>query len=115
MAIIATAMSIIGSPLSNGGYYFYHDPYWYPAYDYGYYDYAPAYYASGPVYDGGFDDDSLVEDVQRELRRESYYTGPIDGIAGGGTRRALLAFQRDNRLRVTGRIDRDTLEELDLN
>jgi Putative peptidoglycan binding domain len=57
---------------------------------------------------------SLVVDVQRELAREGYDPGPIDGVMGGQTRGAIMAFQRDNGLMVTGRIDSKLLDQLDL-
>jgi hypothetical protein len=57
---------------------------------------------------------SLVADVQRQLAREGYDPGPIDGVMGGQTRAAIMAFQRDNGLMVTGRIDSRLLDQLDL-
>jgi hypothetical protein len=57
---------------------------------------------------------SLVADIQRQLTREGYDPGPIDGVMGGQTRAAIMAFQRDNGLWVTGRIDSKLLDQLDL-
>jgi len=57
---------------------------------------------------------STVAAVQRELAREGYDPGPIDGVLGGQTRSAIAAFQRDNGLAATGRIDSALLNELDL-
>ncbi len=57
---------------------------------------------------------SLVADVQRVLAREGYDPGPIDGVMGGQTRSAIMVFQRDNGLMVTGRIDSKLLDQLDL-
>lgn len=41
-------------------------------------------------------------DLQRALDNAGYDPGPIDGIMGSGTRRAITAFQRDNNLTATG-------------
>jgi hypothetical protein len=57
---------------------------------------------------------SLVARVQRELARDGYDPGPIDGVMGGQTRAAIFAFQRNNNLPVTGRIDSALLDELNL-
>jgi hypothetical protein len=57
---------------------------------------------------------SLVADVQRQLSRDGYDPGPIDGVMGGQTRGAIMAFQRDSGLYVTGRIDSKLLDRLNL-
>jgi hypothetical protein len=75
--------------------------------DYVYYD-EPV--ASTYAYSSG----SIVADVQRELAREGYNPGPIDGVPGGQTRSAIAAFQHDNGLPATGRIDSALLDELNL-
>jgi hypothetical protein len=85
---------IVGAPTS----YVYYD-----------YDYDEPM-ASAYVYSSG----SSVADVQRELAREGYDPGPIDGVMGGQTRSAIIAFQQDNGLAVTGRIDSELLSELGL-
>ncbi len=53
-------------------------------------------------------------DVQLALRRAGYYRGPIDGDVGPGTRGSIRAYQYDNDLPVTGRIDRYLLRSLGL-
>lgn len=50
--------------------------------------------------------------VQEQLRRLNYAVGDIDGIYGSLTRAALLAFQADNRLPLTGVADAATVEAL---
>ena len=57
---------------------------------------------------------NTVRQAQSILRRRGYYNAGIDGDPGPGTQRALALFQRDKRLRPTGRLDTDTLLELDL-
>ena len=98
----------------------YVDPFYYGfgwGYPYGYgYGY-PAYggyYAEPDYYVGDYaaENYSPEVDVQTALADLGYYNGPIDGIVGSGTRRAVRAFQRDKGLPVTGRIDRRLLNAL---
>jgi hypothetical protein len=107
---------------------FYPFDYWYP-YGYGYYpsDYYPYDYQPG-VYEGGDADyygqgaydsperyaDSTVTTVQEQLARQGYYQGEIDGIFGAETRRAIMRYQNDHGLRVTGNLNADTLRALRL-
>ena len=93
----------------------------YPYYGYGY-----PYYGSYPygygyhnrpravVYDTAYTDDATVAAVQRRLARGGYYRGSIDGVIGNGTRMAIRAYERNNGLRVDGRIDRQLLATLGL-
>lgn len=46
---------------------------------------------------------SQVADIQRELTRLNYDPGPVDGILGAQTRRAIEAYQRDAELDADGR------------
>jgi hypothetical protein len=89
-------------------------PYGYDAgyYDSGYYD--SGYYGQGDYYSSDQYDASTVAAAQEQLARQGYYRGPIDGIFGRGTRRALIRYQSDNGLRVTGDLTSDTLELLGL-
>jgi membrane-bound lytic murein transglycosylase B len=50
--------------------------------------------------------------VQSALTKRGYYRGPIDGIIGAASRRAIRAFQTDQGLPVTGLIDRKLLTAL---
>lgn len=54
-------------------------------------------------------------EVQVALDRLGYSPGSIDGIAGGQTRSALVAFQHRHGLRVTGTVDAATRAKLSLN
>ena len=109
---------------------FYPSDYWYPyGYGYGYYapdyypyDYDPGvyqggdadYYAEGAYESSGQYADSTVTAVQQQLARQGYYRGEIDGIFGTETRRAVLRYQSDHGLRVTGNLNADTLRALGL-
>jgi Putative peptidoglycan binding domain len=102
------------------------DPYdyWYPyeayAYAYNPYDYnAGVYEGDGADYydQGTYDSsdqsaDSTVAAVQEQLARQGYYRGELDGIFGPETRRAIIRYQSDHGLGVTGRVNMDTLHAL---
>ena len=115
-------------------------PYDYYAYDYDYYPYTynydPGYYDSGyndsryndsGLYQGEeyydqsnydssdqYGSDSTVAAVQERLARQGYYRGEIDGVLGAQTRRAIVRYQRDHGLRVTGNLTPDMLQALGL-
>ncbi len=79
----------------------------------------PTYYESAPrtVYyesDRAAYGTGVGLDVQEELSRLGYRVGPIDGVIGPTTRRAIAQYQADNGLRVTGRIDEILLRDLGL-
>jgi Putative peptidoglycan-binding domain-containing protein len=50
--------------------------------------------------------------VQSALDKRGYYRGPIDGVIGAGSRRAIRSFQTDQGLPVTGSIDRKLIKAL---
>jgi hypothetical protein len=102
------------------------DPYdyWYPYEDYAY-AYNPYEYNAG-VYEGGGADyydqgaydssdqstDSTVAAVQEQLAKQGYYRGELDGVFGPETRRAVIHYQSDHGLGVTGHLNMDTLHAL---
>ncbi len=107
------------------GEWFIYDTGFYP-YDYGYpYDYYPYeydpgvyeddanYYSQGAYDSSGQVTDSTVASAQTQLARQGYYRGEIDGIVGPETRRAIMRYQSDRGLRVTGRLNVDTLHALE--
>jgi peptidoglycan hydrolase-like protein with peptidoglycan-binding domain len=57
---------------------------------------------------------AIVREIQRRLMSLGYYMGSADGVLGPSTRAALNDFQRDQNLRITGRIDGDTLAALQM-
>lgn len=96
--------------LFGGGYYYLNSGFWYPAYGYDpYFNYT----SDAPIsaYDGQSPGQE-IEDVQAALQERGYYRGAVDGDFGPRTRSALLAFQRDGGLPVTGEIDEATLSAL---
>jgi peptidoglycan hydrolase-like protein with peptidoglycan-binding domain len=50
--------------------------------------------------------------VQRALAQLGYYHGPVDGVVGPQTQRALRSFQSADALPATGQIDSATLRAL---
>lgn len=59
-------------------------------------------------------EDSTVVSVQRALKQRGYYSGPIDGDAGSGTRAAIRGFREDNGMAPTSVIDTALLRALGL-
>lgn len=95
-----------------GAPYYWEAGYWYPAWGY-YPDYVYQY--DGPIYGyNGLAPDQVIVDVQVQLQRDGYYPGPIDGVLGQMTRRAIAAFQADHGLAITSTIDEPTLATLGL-
>jgi len=97
-------------------------PYYYKRY-YGDYDYPGVYYddyevvrASPPTSytTAAIGGSTAVAQVQTALAQQGYSSGRIDGQFGSGTRSAILRYQRDNGLVVTGNIDNTLLLSLGL-
>jgi hypothetical protein len=98
--------------LIGGGYYYWNNGYWYPAWGY---DSGAQYYAyDGPIYVGHRAEppDRVIADVQAELQQMGYYKGEVDGLLGPMTREALTAYQADQGLATTAAIDEPTLDSL---
>jgi hypothetical protein len=76
----------------------YYDPYY--VYDYRYGNYTAA------------DSSDVILAVQRALAQLGYYHGPVDGVVGPQTERAIRWFQSADSLPVTGAIDSATLRAL---
>ena len=100
--------------LIGGGYYFWNNGYWYPAW--GYNSSAEYYPYDGPIYVGQRAEppDRVIADVQTELQQMGYYQGEVDGLLGPLTRQALTAYQADQGLTTTAAIDEPTLNSLGL-
>jgi hypothetical protein len=100
--------------LIAGGYYFFNNGYWFPAW--GYSPSAQYYAYDGPIYVGqrAVPPDQVIADTQALLQQMGYYTGDVDGLLGPLTREALSAYQADNGLTVTAAIDEPTLDSLGL-
>ena len=111
-------------------------PYGYGGYGYGAYGYDPGVYDQSNYYDQGgygYNDQSnyydqgdnrssaydestaaMVADLQDKLARAGYYHEQIDGVLGPETRHALLRYQSDKGLGVTGSLTMETRQSLGL-
>jgi hypothetical protein len=96
----------------NFGFPFFPFYYPYPYYPYPYGAYDP--YGYGAYQGGSGVNGSLVVQVQRRLASAGYYSGPIDGVVGSRTRRAIRAFERSHGLPVDGVIHRRLLATMGL-
>jgi hypothetical protein len=98
--------------LIGGGYYYWNNGYWAPAWGY---DNSHEYYAyDAPIYVGksALPPDRVIADVQAALQEMGYYTGEVDGLLGPLTREALTSYQADQGLTITQVIDEPTLDSL---
>ena len=100
--------------LIAGGYYFFNNGYWFPAW--GYSPSAQYYAYDGPIYVGHHAEppDKVIADVQALLQQMGYYRGEVDGLLGPLTREALAAYQADQGLTTPEVIDEPTLDSLGL-
>lgn len=92
----------VGAGLYGWPYYY---GYGYP-YGYGY----GSYYGSG--YASGYNGESIAVDVQSALADLGYYNGPVDGVLGAQSRRAIARFQARNGMQPTGSIDQRLVNAL---
>ena len=53
-----------------------------------------------------------VKSAQQALQAKGYYSGPIDGKVNDATGSGVREFQRDNNLKVTGKVDKQTAAKL---
>ena len=56
--------------------------------------------------------DPLVEDIQRELLATGHFQGLVDGVTGPKTKLAVEAYQRENKIDVTGTVSKQLLEHI---
>jgi peptidoglycan hydrolase-like protein with peptidoglycan-binding domain len=75
---------------------------------------SPAMRASVPSNDASAQRPPFVREAQRALRDLGYHPGPIDGTFGPQTRTALVKYQVAEKLPVTGQLDAETMERLDV-
>ncbi|MGA7265284.1 MAG: peptidoglycan-binding domain-containing protein [Stellaceae bacterium] len=55
---------------------------------------------------------AAVRDIQQKLQADNLYSGKIDGMLGPQSRRAIADYQKQNGLRVTANLDRQTRDSL---
>ena len=97
-------------------YDYYPYDYYYPyGYDPGIYEGADSnYYSEGNYYPSDQSTDATVAAAQERLAREGYYHGEIDGVPGPETQRAIIRYQSDRSLHVTGYLNSETRQSLGL-
>jgi peptidoglycan hydrolase-like protein with peptidoglycan-binding domain len=57
-------------------------------------------------------DSAQIREAQEQLRALGLYQGPIDGLYGPQSRRAVSQYQSDRHIPVTARLDKPTLDAL---
>jgi peptidoglycan hydrolase-like protein with peptidoglycan-binding domain len=57
-------------------------------------------------------DHNNIKKVQKTLRDKGYDPGPIDGVMGSRTRKAISQYQKSENLPVTGHLDTQTAGRL---
>jgi hypothetical protein len=99
--------------VTGRGSYYLDAGYWFPAWGYD-----PTYENfdyNGPIYTyGDLLPDQVIYNVQHALKDMGYYAGPLSGSMSANTRSAIIGFQEDNGLDITGAIDASTIEALGL-
>ncbi|PYN88681.1 MAG: hypothetical protein DMD87_08550 [Candidatus Rokuibacteriota bacterium] len=75
---------------------------------------APAVVGATPAREAQTQRLPFVREAQRVLRDLGYHPGPIDGTFGPQTRSALEKYQLAEKLPVTGQLDAETMERLDV-
>ena len=65
-----------------------------------------------PVTTGSVSEPDLIRAIQRELQGQGYEAGGVDGVAGLTTRAAVMAFEWDQGLPLTGEPSQPTLQAL---
>lgn len=53
-----------------------------------------------------------VQNIQRILNKNGYEAGNADGVMGGKTKTAIMAFQTDNKMKATGMVDEKLIKAL---
>ena len=99
--------------LFGGGYYYWNSGYWYPAY--GYDRHYNTYAYDAPIYSyNGLNPTQVIARAQARLQERGYYNAAVDGTYGPMTRQALMNYQADHGLPMTGEIDQRTLNSLEM-
>ncbi|MDG4883545.1 peptidoglycan-binding protein [Mesorhizobium sp. WSM4884] len=67
---------------------------------------------STPQTTAGIDMKKAVKNIQLILNKNGYDAGGADGVMGGKTKNAIMAFQTDNKMKPTGEIDAPLVKAL---
>ncbi|MET3662887.1 peptidoglycan-binding protein [Aquamicrobium ahrensii] len=72
----------------------------------------PDAWVDEPITTASIDMKKAVQNIQAILNKNGYAAGAIDGVMGGKTREAIIAFQADNGLPPSGEVDDKLVEAL---
>jgi localization factor PodJL len=72
----------------------------------------PADWQDAPTTTASVDVKKAVQNIQLILNKNGYTAGAADGVMGGQTKQAIMAFQADNDLPRTGEVDNRLVEAL---
>jgi localization factor PodJL len=67
---------------------------------------------SAPQTTAGIDMKKAVKNIQLILNKNGYDAGGADGVMGGKTKTAIMAFQTDNKMKPTGEVDAPLVKAL---
>jgi localization factor PodJL len=67
---------------------------------------------SAPQTTAGIDMKKAVKNIQLILNKNGYDAGGADGVMGGKTKNAIMAFQTDNKMKPTGEVDAPLVKAL---
>ncbi|MEZ2328126.1 peptidoglycan-binding protein [Mesorhizobium sp. RCC_202] len=67
---------------------------------------------STPQTTAGIDMKKAVKNIQLILNKNGYDAGGADGVMGGKTKTAIMAFQTDNKMKPTGEVDAPLVKAL---
>lgn len=70
------------------------------------------YFVFGAMQTVAAESDKIIRYAQKRLTQRGYQTGPVDGLWGRQTQKAVNKFQRDQGLGVTGKLDAKTVGAL---
>jgi localization factor PodJL len=65
-----------------------------------------------PTTTASIDMKKAVQNIQRILNKNGYDAGGTDGVMGGRTKSAIMAFQTDNGMQATGEVDENLVKAL---
>jgi localization factor PodJL len=72
----------------------------------------PESWQESPATTAGIDMKKAIGNIQRILNKNGYDAGGADGVMGDKTKKAIMAFQKDNDMQPTGEIDEKLVRTL---
>jgi localization factor PodJL len=72
----------------------------------------PESWQDAPTTTASVDMKKAVRNIQRILNKNGYEAGGADGVMGGKTKSAIMAFQSDNGMKATGQVDEKLVKAL---